>query len=67
MDHNLRDAVCLAGSEKIRAVLRKMMFPDWLGNMLLNAILQLLTCTFSVLTIAVVYKVIYDIALVMGR
>ena len=56
MGHNLRNAVCLAGLGKIRAILTKMIFPDWLGNMLLNVILQPLGC-----------KLIYDIAVVMGR
>ena len=37
MGDNLRDAVCPAGMEKIRADLRKLIVPDWPGNVLLNA------------------------------
>ena len=37
MGDNLRDAVCTARMEKIRADLRKLIVPDWHGNVLLNA------------------------------
>ena len=32
MDDNFRDAVRLAGTGKIRAVLKRMIAPDWRGN-----------------------------------
>ena len=63
----LKDAVCLANMRKIRAVMRRMMISDGYGNVLLNAFLQTLQCMSSVSTVAVAQKLIYDIAVVMGR
>ena len=45
MGDNLRGAVCLAGTGKIKVVLRRMMVLDWPGNTLLNAFLKPLECT----------------------
>ena len=50
MGDNLRDAVCPAGMGKIKVVLRRMMAPDWPGNVLLNVLLQSLGHTFYVPT-----------------
>ena len=67
MGDDLRSAFFLAGTEKIKAILGKMMVSDRPGNMLLNALLQTLGCTSYVPTIAVAHKLIIDIIVVMGR
>ena len=67
MADDLRNAVFLAGTGKIRAILGRMMVSDQLGNVLLYAFLQPLGCTSYVLTIAVAHKLINNIILVMGR
>ena len=45
MGNDLRGAVCLAGTRKIRAILGRMMVSDQPGNVLLNAFLQPLVYT----------------------
>ena len=67
MGDNMRGAVCLGGTEEIRAVLRRIMVLDWSENVLLNAFLQRLGCTYYVSTVAVAHKLISDIVVVMGR
>ena len=67
MGGNLRSAAFLAGTGKIRAILRRMMVSDRPGNMLLNVFLQPLGCTSYVPTIAVAHKFIDDIIVVMGN
>ena len=56
MGSDLRSAVSLAGTGKIRAILRRMMVSHLPGNMLLNAFLQPLGCTSYVPTIEVAHK-----------
>ena len=67
MGGDLRSAVFLAGTGKIKAILRRMMVYNRPGNMLLNAFLQPLGCTFYIPTIAVAHKLIDNIIVVMGR
>ena len=55
MGNDLRSAVFLAGTDKIRAILGRMMVSDRLGNMLFNVFLLTLRCTSYVPTIAVVH------------
>ena len=50
MGADLRSAVFLAGTGKIRAILRRMMVSDRPGNMLLNAFLQPLGSTYVLRT-----------------
>ena len=64
---DLRSAVFLAGTGKIRAILRRIMVSDRPGNMLFNAFLQSLGCTSYVSAITVAHKLIHDIIVVMGR
>ena len=58
MGNDLRSAVFLAGTGKIRAILGIIMVSDQPGNVLLNAFLQPLGCTSYMSTIAVVHKLI---------
>ena len=64
---DLRIAVFLAGTEKFRGIVRRMMVSDRPGNMLLNAFLQPLGCTSYVPTITVAHKLIDNIIVVMCR
>ena len=66
MDDDLRSAIFLTSTGKIRAILGRMMVSDQPGNMLLNTFLQTLECTSYVPTIAVAHKLINNIILVMG-
>ena len=65
MGNESKGAVCLAGTEKVRPVLRKIMVPDRPGNVLLNAFLQFSGCTSYVPTVPVEHKLIHDIVVVM--
>ena len=64
MGGDLRSAVFLAGTGKIRAILRRIVVSDLPGNMLFNALLQPLGCTSYVPTIAVVHKLVDNIIVV---
>ena len=66
MGDNLRGAICPAGMGKIIAVSGRMMVSDRSGNVLLNAFLQPLGCTFYVLAIALAHKSIDNIVVVKG-
>ena len=67
MGGDLRIAVFLEGTGKIRVILRRKVVYDQPGNMLLNAFLQPLGCTSYITTIAVAHKLIDNIIVVMGR
>ena len=67
MNNNLTGAIYLAGTGKIRAVLRRMVVFDWPGNVLLNAFLQPLRSRFYIPTVAVAHKLINVIVVVMDR
>ena len=67
MENNLRSAVCLVGTGKIRVVLERMMVSDRPENMLLNAFLQPLECMCYILTITVAHKLINNIIVMMSR
>ena len=61
MGNNLRSVVFFTGTGKIRAILERMMVSDRPGNMLLNAFLQPLKCTFYIPTIPVAHNLINNI------
>ena len=67
MGGDLRSAVFLASTGKIRAILRRTMVSNRPGKMLLNAFLQPLGCTSYIPTIAVTHRLINTIIVVMGR
>ena len=67
MGDDLRSAVFLSGTAKIRAILGKMMVSDRPGNILLNAFLQPLECTPYVPTVAVAHKLVNNIIVVMSK
>ena len=67
MDGDLRSAVSLASTGKIRAILRRMMVSDRPGNMLFDAFLQPSGYTSYVSTMAVAHKLIDGIIVMMGR
>ena len=64
---DLKIAVFLAGTGKIRVILGRMMVSDQPGNILFNVFLQPLGCMSYVLIIAVAHKLIDNINVVMGR
>ena len=66
MADDLRSAVFLAGTGKIRTILGRMMVSYRPGNMLLTAFLQTLKCASYVPTIAVAHKLINYIIVVIG-
>ena len=67
LDNSLRGVVCLAGTVKVSAVMKKIMVSDRPGNVLLNAFLQTLGCTTYVPNVTVAHKLFFDIVVVMGR
>ena len=65
MGDDLKSVVCLAGMERIRAILKRMMISDRPVNVLFNAFLQPLGCTSYVPTISVALKLINNIIVVI--
>ena len=67
MGNDLRSAVLLAGTRKIRVILGSMMVSDQPENVLFNAFLQPLGCMSYIPTIAVAQKLVNNIIVVMSR